>query len=109
MADNREGLDRLIKSMRRINAAKGDELRKLMEFPNLYNVAEALAAELINSLSYLFNFESATDHEGNRVDILNLVDELEKGITREFEKITGRPYIPEICRRLEHRRKGNQT
>lgn len=92
-----------------IRQRKEAELQKLCEQPELFDVAQALADELIASLNHLFNYRWAKHGDGKgRTDIQEVYDELRKGIVEVFENLTGRPYQPTICRNIDFAKKNPQ-
>jgi hypothetical protein len=107
--DQKAALDRLIEVRRRQNAALGDELRKLLEQPELYDVATHLADALLGAVDHLCNFEYAVTHGGEKVDTVDVMTTLKDHVGEEFKRLTGRDYVPRICRRIDHHEKGNQT
>lgn len=88
-----------------IKCREEEELRKLCEKPTAFRIAQALADSLLGDLNYLFNFQYVVDGNGNKVDMNDLVPELERRIQETFLKLTGKRYRFDIVRTLEYRRK----
>lgn len=59
--------------------------------------------ELLKSLHGLFNFDHVVNHEGNEIDTVAVQKTLEVSILDTFRRLTGRDYVPSICRTVQFR------
>lgn len=97
--DQPHTMHNLIQGIHRIQERKEEELRRLCSLPDMFTVAQAITDEMLDTLHYLFNFDSAKANNGEPVDILEIVERIENDVKATFYKLTGQDYVPECVRR----------
>ena len=107
MADKFD-FNRMIECMRTNMTRKEVELQRLTQDPALHEVAQALTDELFSSLNGLFNYDHVVDHEGNEMDTVAVQKALEVSVLKTFQRLTGRAYVPPICRTSQFREEQRQ-
>ena len=100
---------RLAESVDRQNKFLETEMRRLADNPGVYDIATALTDALMSSTDRLCNFDHFVDHNGRRHETSEVAHALGDDVRAEFLRLTGRPYVPKICRVIEDARKENQT
>lgn len=95
---------RTLTCMDRIRRVMADELRMLMESPDNFRMAQALADAFEKSLMYLFHFEYLVAHDGRGVDAQEVIDKITGHFREDFKNFTGRDYRPEVCRQMDLKR-----
>jgi hypothetical protein len=98
-----ESIDRMIQRMDDIRDREEAELRRLTADPSVFCIAQLLTDRLEKCLTYLCNYESMLNHNGGRTPILDVIAELEREVRDEFRRITGKEYVPTICRQIRFR------
>jgi hypothetical protein len=86
----------------------GDEIRKLMESPDHFSIAQALADAFAEDLAYLNHFSALIDGYGRPVDMVEVKEILTHRLEEKFLLLTGRPYQFPIQRNYEFDRHGPQ-
>ena len=88
-----------------IKDRKEEELRKLLEQPDLFSVAQELVDALDDDLIYLFNYVHLVDGNGKQQPIQELYDRLRRDLFATFRRLTGKPYQqPTTVRQMEYLR-----
>ena len=98
----KNSVDTLAARMHDIQSMKEEELKRLCEKPTNFAIAQALTDALMSDLNGLFNYDHVVDGNGKRYDTLDVIRELERDIKKTFLTLTGKEYVPTICRQIDY-------
>ena len=100
---NNDSFDVMVQRMNEIRNREDAELRRLTTDPSVYNIAQMLTDRLCDCLTQLCNYDHAVNGNGGKTPILDVITELERSVRDEFRRVTGRDYVPAICRQVDFR------
>lgn len=102
MSDPTTTIARITAQMDVIRSCREAELRRLCEAPDKFEIAQALTDAMVENLTYLCHFQSCLDGYGNPHSMLEVGRQLETYILETFQTLTGREYVPTVCRSIDH-------
>jgi hypothetical protein len=103
-----DAINHLVAHMRLNQEREDAELKKLMERPELFDVATKITDALLKDLIYLCNFDHVVAGNGKRYSINALWAKLSREVKQTFLKLTGKHYKPDIQRTVEYREKNKK-
>jgi hypothetical protein len=89
----------LIRSFQEQKARADAELTRLLERPDLYEVALRVMDAAYGNLCYLCHFNTLSN-EAKTFPIQIVLTKMQVLLDEKFKKITGRSYIPEVVRQM---------
>jgi hypothetical protein len=88
----------VVEGMELIRQRKEAELKKLCANPEIIDVAQELTDSFLRCLHYLFNYQTVIDGIGVHHDIQEVYSGVQDLVCEEFKELTGRQYVPTVCR-----------
>ena len=85
----------------RLREQYADELREIVRAEEKTTLAcRALMDDVYDTTSYLCNFQSAVDNNGEECEIIEVQERLQDLMSREYRRLTGEIYTPRSLRMI---------
>lgn len=95
----------VLAAMDRINRRKEEELARLSAQPDLFRFATQFTDGMVIAVeAEMCHYATVTDHRGRTHDARDVLERVKDFIHADFRRLTGKDYVPSVCRDLDHQR-----
>lgn len=95
----------VVASMKKAVDRRNEEASKLTKQGAMADLLQQQMDDHFSHLNYLCNFTSVVDHHGRKHDIQVAIEKLKSLMEATYNKMTGKRYVPEICRQVRYGKK----